>query len=162
MFGIQVHYLGKQSQGEFFLYPYLDDNKKTIFYYCFDNIEQKSMFENLLKINWIWPKTAFQISQLPKENLKQALKNVDVKFFQSIPGIGPKSAKKIVLQLRWTFDVEDIQKMDIDQKLYKNIIASLKGFWYGADQIKATLQTYEGIVTKDNMPEVIKRIISQI
>ncbi|MCX6824923.1 MAG: helix-hairpin-helix domain-containing protein [candidate division SR1 bacterium] len=162
MFGIQVHYLGKQNQGEFFLYPYLDDNKKTVFYYCFDTIEQKVMFENLLKINGIGPKTAFQISQLPKENLQQALKNVDVKFFQAIPGIGPKSAKKIVLQLRGTFDVEDIQRMDIDQKLYKNIVTSLKGFGYGAENIKATLQKYEGTVTKENMPEVIKWIISQI
>jgi Holliday junction resolvasome RuvABC DNA-binding subunit len=99
---------------------------------------------------------------LPKANLQQALKNVDVKFFQAIPWIGPKSAKKIVLQLRWTFDVEDIQKMDIDQKLYKNIVTSLKWFGYGADQIKSTLQTYTWTVTKDNMPEVIKRIISQI
>lgn len=162
LFGIQIHYLGKKDQGEFFLYPYIDDNKKTVFYYCFDTIEQKIMFENLLKINGVWPKTAFQISQLPKANLQQALKNVDVKFFQNIPWIWPKSAKKIVLQLRWTFDVEDINRMDIDQKLYKNIVSSLKGFGYGADQVKATLQNYEGVVTKENMPEVIKRIISQI
>jgi len=160
--GIQVHYLGKKDQGEFFLYPYLDDNKKTIFYYCFDTIEQKVMFETLLKINGVWPKTAFQISLLPPENLKQALKNVDVKFFQAIPWIGPKSAKKILLQLRGTFDVEDIQRMDIDQKLYKNIVASLKWFGYGADTIKSTLQKYEGTVTKDNISEVIKWIISNI
>lgn len=162
MLGIQVHYLGKRDQGEFFLYPYIDDNKKTIFYYCFDTIDQKAMFENLLKINGVWPKTAFQISQLPKENLQQALKNVDVKFFQAIPWIWPKSAKKIILQLRWTFDVEDLQRMDIDQKLYKNIVSSLKGFGYSADQVKMTLQKYEWTVTKDNISEVIKWIISQM
>lgn len=162
MLGIQVHYLGKQDQGEFFLYPHLDDNKKTIVYFCFNTIEQKVLFESLLKVNGVGPKTAFQISQLPKANLQQALKNVDVKFFQAIPWIGPKSAKKIVLQLRGTFDVEDINRMDIDQKLYKNIVTSLKWFGYGAEQIKSTLQTYEWTVTKDNIPEVIKRIISQI
>lgn len=162
MFGIQVHYLGNQNQGEFFLYPHLDDNKKTIIYFCFDAIEQKILFESLLKVNGVGPKTAFQISQLPKANLQLALKNVDVKFFQNIPWIWPKSAKKIVLQLRWTFDVEDIQKMDIDQKLYKNIVASLKNFGYSADQIKDTLQKYEWTITKENMPEVIKWIITQI
>ena len=162
MFGIQVHYLGKQDQGEFFLYPHLDDSKKTIVYFCFDTMEQKILFESLLKVNGVGPKTAFQISQLPKANLQLALKNVDVKFFQNIPWIWPKSAKKIVLQLRWTFDVEDIQKMDIDQKLYKNIVASLKNFGYSADQIKDTLQKYEWTVTKQNMPEVIKWIITQI
>ncbi len=162
IFGIQVHYIGKQNQWEFFLYPYLDDNKKTVVYYAFDTIDQKGMFENLLKVSGVGPKTAFQISQLPKENLQQALKNVDVKFFQNIPWIWPKSAKKIVLQLRGTFDVEDLQRMDIDQKLYKNIVTSLKWFGYSADQIKATLQKYEGTVSKDNIPEVIKWIISQI
>jgi Holliday junction resolvasome RuvABC DNA-binding subunit len=126
MLGIQVHYLGNQSQGEFFLYPYIDDNKKTVFYFCFDTIEQKVLFESLLKINGVGPKTAFQISQLPQANIQKALKEVDVKFFQAIPGIGPKSAKKILLQLKGTFDMEDIQRMDIDQKLYKNIVTSLK------------------------------------
>jgi Holliday junction resolvasome RuvABC DNA-binding subunit len=162
MLGIQVHYLWNQNQGEFFLYPYLDDNKKTVFYYCFDTIEQKVLFESLLKINGVWPKTAFQISQLPQANIQQALKNVDVKFFQAIPWIGPKSAKKILLQLKGTFDVEDMQRMDIDQKLYKNIVTSLKWFGYSADTIKSTLQKYEGTVTKDNMSEVIKWIISQM
>ena len=84
-FGIQIHYLGKQNQGEFFLYPYIDDTKKTIAYYAFDTMEQKKTFETLLKISGVGPKTAFQISQLPKENLQQALKNVDIKFFQAIP-----------------------------------------------------------------------------
>lgn len=85
MFGIQIHYIGKQNQGEFFLYPYIDDNKKTILYYAFDSMDQKIMFEKLLKVSGVGPKTAFQISQLPKENLQTALKNVDVKFFQDIP-----------------------------------------------------------------------------
>ena len=162
MFGIQIHYIGKQNQGEFFLYPYIDDNKKTILYYAFDSMDQKIMFEKLLKVSGVGPKTAFQISQLPKENLQTALKNVDVKFFQGISWIWPKSAKKIVLQLRGTFDVEDLQRMDIDQKLYKNIVSSLKGFGYWADQVKASLQKYEGTVSKENVSEVIKRIISQI
>jgi Holliday junction resolvasome RuvABC DNA-binding subunit len=51
---------------------------------------------------------------------------LDVKFFQAIPGIGPKSAKKILLELKGTFDVQDVQTMDVDQKLYKDIVKSLK------------------------------------
>jgi Holliday junction resolvasome RuvABC DNA-binding subunit len=53
MFGIQIQYLGAKNQGEFFLYPYLDDNKKTIIYFCFDTAEQKTLFESLLKINGV-------------------------------------------------------------------------------------------------------------
>jgi hypothetical protein len=50
-FGIQASYLGTQSEGTFFLYPYIDDNKKTIVYYAFDSADQKALFENMLKIS---------------------------------------------------------------------------------------------------------------
>lgn len=159
---IQVYYVGKKLAWEFFLYPYMDDNKKTILYYAFDSWEQQAVFEDLLKISGVWPKTAFQIAQLPKENVEKAIKTFDVKFFQAIPGIGPKSAKKILLELKDSFNVEDMQRLDLDQKLYKDIVKSLKWFWYDADRIKSVLQQYEWTIKKENMAEVIKWIISQM
>jgi Holliday junction resolvasome RuvABC DNA-binding subunit len=87
---------------------------------------------------------------------------LDVKYFQSIPWIWPKSAKKILLELKWNFDMDDLQKLDIDQKLYKSIVSSLKWFGYEADAIKRALQKYDGKVTKENISTVIKRIISNI
>lgn len=161
-FWIETNYLWSKSKGEFFIHPYLDDNKKTIVYFAFDTVIQKWLFEDMLKVNWVGPKTAFQIVQLPKEQLHNAIKTLDVKFFQSIPGIGPKSAKKIVLELKGNFDIEEVQAMDIDQKLYKDIIKSLKWFGYDSDKIKTTLQAYPEKITKNNMAEVIKRIIGQI
>lgn len=161
-FWIESNYLWSKDEWEFFVHPHLDDNKKTIVYFSFDTISQKIMFEDMLKINGIWTKTAFQIIQLPKENLEKAIKNLDIKFFQSIPGIWPKTAKKMLFELKGNFDLKDLQIMDIDQKLYKDIIKSLKWFGYDADRIKSILQTYPEKITKINMAEVIKRVISQI
>lgn len=100
--------------------------------------------------------------QLPKEQLQNAIKTLDVKFFQTIPGIGPKTAKKILLEMKGTFDIQDVQKMDIDQKLYKDIVKSLKNFGYDGDKIKSILQTYPEKITKTNMAETIKRVIGQM
>ncbi len=160
--GIEANYLWVKTDWEFFLYPHLDDNKKTIVYFAFDTVVQKNAFEDLLKINGIWTKTAFQIVQLPKEQLQNAIKTLDVKFFQTIPGIGPKTAKKILLEMKGTFDIQDVQKMDIDQKLYKDIVKSLKNFGYDGDKIKSILQTYPEKITKTNMAETIKRVIGQM
>ena len=162
MLGIEVQYSGHKKEGEFFLFPYLDDNRKSVFYFAFDSMEQKVIFEDMLKISWIWPKTAFQLAQLPRENLQNAIKTFDAKFFQGIPWIGPKSAKKILLELKGSFEFEDIQKMDVDQKLYKDIIKSLKWFGYDAERIKETLQKYEWKISKENMSEVIKWTIGHI
>jgi len=161
-FWIEVNYLWIKSEWNFFLYPYIDDNKKTIFYFAFDEVQQKNVFVDMLKISWIWPKTAFHIVQLPAQHLQDAIKNLDIKFFQSIPGVWPKSAKKILLELKWSFDMSDVQSMDIDQKLYKDIVKSLKWFGYDSDKIKSLLQTYPEKITKTNMAELIKWIISNI
>mgnify|MGYP003093375029 FL=1 len=64
-FGVQVAYAGGQSEGEFFLYPYLDEGKKSVFYFAFDTLEQKQNFEQMLKVSGVGPKTAFQIAQIP-------------------------------------------------------------------------------------------------
>jgi len=162
LFWLQVNYLWNRKSWEFFLYPYLDDNKKSVFYYCFENIEQKLMFEDVLKLNWIWPKTAFQIVQLPQANLQKAIKSLDVKYFQSIPWIGPKSAKKILLELKWNFDLDDFNKIDIDQDLFKSIVSSLKWFGYEVEKIKRTLQKYPWKISKENISTVIKRVISKM
>lgn len=159
---VQVLYSWNKTNWEFFLYPHMDDNKKTILYFAFDTPDQKFTFEEMLKINWVGPKTAFQIVQLPKDKLTTAVQTLDAKFFQSVPGIWPKSAKKILLELKWNFELEDVQKMDIDQKLYKNIVSSLKWFGYDTFSIKSTLQRYDWKITKENMAEVIKRVISEI
>jgi len=64
--------------------------------------------------------------------------------------------------MKGNFEFDDIQKMDVDQRLYKDIVRSLKGFGYDAERIKSTLQKYEGKISKENMSEVIKRVISQM
>lgn len=161
-FWVEVNYMWNKTEWEFFLYPYIDDNKKTVFYYTFDSMEQKTVFENTLKLNWIWPKTAFQIAKIPQNTLKTAIKDLDTKFFQSIPWIWPKSAKKILLELKWNFEINDIEAINIDQKLYKNIVKSLKWFGYDTDKIKDTLQKYEGKITSENLSDVVKWLITQM
>jgi len=106
--------------------------------------------------------TAFAIAQCPKANLHNAIQQMDTKFFQGIPGIGPKSAKKIILELKGNINLTDVQTMEVDQKLFKAIVKSLKGFGYETESIKAALNRYEGTLNTENMGEVIKRVISQL
>lgn len=162
LFWVETQYSWIKNEWEFFLYPYYDENKRTTTYFAFDTIEQKISFEEILKVNWVWPKTAFQIAAMPREELKEAIKTLDTKFFQSIPWIWPKSAKKILIELKWTFELSDVAKMDVDQKLYKAIVSSMKWLWYEATAVKRVLQEYDWKITNENMTDVIKRVISKL
>ena len=123
-FWIQVMYSWEKKEGEFFVYPYFDDQRKTFWYFAFDSYDQKEVFEMMLKVSWVWPKTAFQIVQFPWKEIKDAVDNLDAKFFQAIPWIGQKLAKKIVLELKGNFQIAEALDVDQDQKLFKSISKS--------------------------------------
>jgi len=160
--GVQISYGWKKSEWEFYLFPFYDENKRTVQYFAFDMVEQKQLFEQFLKVNWIWSKTAFQIAQMPQEEISNAVKNMDVKFFQAIPWVWPKWAKKILLELKDTLNTNELSSLDVDQKLFKDIVKSMRDFWYDADSVKRILLTYKQPITKEKMPDIIKRIISQL
>ena len=161
-FGIQALYAGNQKEWDFFLYPYMDENRKSVFYFAFDTLEQKQNFEQMLKVSGVGPKTAFQIAQIPIWELAGAIENLDTKLFQSIPWIGPKLAKKIILELKGNFQLSQASSIDVNQKLFKAVVKSLKNLGYDGQNVKAILSQYQWDLDKADLAEVVKWVISQL
>lgn len=132
LFGIEVLYntqqkpIAKSKSTTWFLFPYMDENHKTVSYFAFDILEQKIVFEQMMKISGIGPKTAFAIAAIDKKELERAVNTLDVKAVQKIPGVGPKTAKRLLVELKTTLKPADLQKLDIDEKLFKSIVATMK------------------------------------
>ncbi len=157
-----MSYAGSKNEGDFFLYPYLDEQKKSVFYFAFDTFEQKEAFEKMLKISGVGPKTAFQIVQIPVEELAKAIEQLDTKLFQSIPGIGPKLAKKIILELKGNFQLQEAFDIGQNQKLFKSVVKSLKNLGYDASRVKEVLASYPEPLDDKELSEVVKWVISKL
>jgi Holliday junction DNA helicase RuvA len=69
--------------------------------YGFATADERELFELLLGVNGVGPKVALAIvsGSTPAE-LKRAIARDDVKRFQAIPGIGLKTAQRVVLELK--------------------------------------------------------------
>lgn len=69
--------------------------------YGFMNEEEKEMFLNLIKVTGIGPKSALAIlaSSTPNE-VKYAIENENDSYLTKFPGIGKKTARQIVLDLK--------------------------------------------------------------
>lgn len=69
--------------------------------YGFKDKETKQMFQSLLKVTGIGPKSALAIlsSATPNEVIR-AIENEDMTFMQKFPGIGKKTASQIILDLK--------------------------------------------------------------
>ncbi len=159
---IQVYYTGNKKSWEFFLFPYYDQNFNTYNYFAFEEINQKNFFDKINKIPGIWPKTAYHISMIEPEILSKAVNEFDFKFFEAIKWIWPKTAKRILIDLKHTISEAEIKKLEIDQKLYKDILWSLKPLGYESKKIKKAIENCPIEMKQEKLGEIIKRVINNI
>jgi Holliday junction DNA helicase RuvA len=67
----------------------------------FANADERELFEQLLSVSGVGPKVALAIvSGYTPGELKRAIVREDADLFQTIPGIGKKTAQRVVLELK--------------------------------------------------------------
>ncbi len=80
---------------------YLHVREDTMQLYGFADRGERELFVMLLTVNGVGPKVALAIvSGSPAEQLRRAIAREDTARFQAIPGIGKKTAERIVLELK--------------------------------------------------------------
>ncbi len=88
-------------EGEAFLYVHTAMRENSLELYGFSSPEEKILFEMLISISGIGPRTSLNIlSGIPHDVFRIAVLESDIQKLSSIPGIGKKSAQRIVLELR--------------------------------------------------------------
>ena len=80
---------------------YLHVREDTMQLYGFADRAERELFVQMLTVNGIGPKVALAIvSGSPAEELRRAIVREDTARFKAIPGIGKKTAERIVLELK--------------------------------------------------------------
>jgi Holliday junction DNA helicase RuvA len=83
------------------LYTYLSVRESALDLYGFYTLAEKEMFELLISVSGIGPKSAQSIlSGIQIEDLKEALRTGNISRLISIPGIGRKTAERLMVELR--------------------------------------------------------------
>lgn len=94
------------------LFCFLNVRENLLDLYGFLNYEELEFFELLDTISGVGPKAALEISSLgPLEKIKKEILAHDSEIFAKIPGIGPKKAQTIILELSGR--IEEITKEKI-------------------------------------------------
>ena len=93
-----VHRLG---EGEITVEVHTVVREDALQLYGFASGDEREVFELLLGVNGVGPKVALAIvsGSTPAE-LRRAIARDDVKRFQAIPGVGLKTAQRVVLELK--------------------------------------------------------------
>lgn len=94
-------YYALPEAGEVRLHVHTHVREDAIHLFGFLTIAEKELFGLLLTVSGIGPKLAVNIlSHIPAEDLREALAGGDVKRLSALPGIGKKTAERLVLELK--------------------------------------------------------------
>jgi len=126
--------------------------------YGFASVPDKDLFGLLLGVSGVGPKVAMAIlATMTYEQLAAAVSSDDVDALTSVPGIGKRSAQKLLLELKPKMDV--IDDASYGTSTMTEVRVALEGLGYGPDEIRSTLADMP-----DDIPieEMVKRSLQQL
>ncbi len=99
---ISLHtYEAVESLQETKLYTYLKIAEDAHQLYGFATLEEKEIFLHLISVNGVGAGTArLMLSSLNTNEIEKAIVGGNVSLIQSIKGIGPKTAQRVILELK--------------------------------------------------------------
>ena len=139
--------------------------------YGFKDISERSLFKYLNMISGIGPRSAMNIlSGTNPEEFKNQIVAGDVKSLTVIPGIGAKTAKRIIVELKEKFEADKNVKNDLgfiddtsDSDLIKNVRNALQSLGYKSSQINNTMKELDQLgELSGSIEEVIKKALSKM
>lgn len=94
---------------EVILYTYFKIAEDAMSLYGFLSRRDEEMFERLISVSGIGPKAALAIlSTLAPDDLRMAIAAGDAKAIAKAPGVGAKTAQRLILDLRDKIDIAEI------------------------------------------------------
>lgn len=97
------------------VYTFLNVREDAMHLYGFANRDDLDFFKLLIQVNGIGPKGALQLmSFLGTDNVKFAIMSSDAKSIAKAPGIGAKTAQRIILDLKDKIDLLDTFEHKLD------------------------------------------------
>ena len=91
------------------VHTYFQVREDSMTLYGFLSRQDLKMFNQLLGVNGIGPKAALGIlSSLTPDDLRMAIIAEDAKAIAKAPGIGPKTAKRVILDLKDKISMDDV------------------------------------------------------
>lgn len=99
---------GVRTGDQIKIYTYLNVKEDALTLYGFSGRDELEVFKLLTGVSGIGPKGAMGIlSTLSADDLRFAVLSEDAAFIAKAPGIGKKTAQKVILELKDKFSLED-------------------------------------------------------
>lgn len=141
-----------------FIHSQLNMREGTFDMYGFQNKEDLELFHLVTSVNGIGPKSAIGIlSTIEPKHLKAAIINEDADYLKKVSGLGPKTAQRLILELKSKvdyLDVGDMKGIDLGQE--GQAMEALLALGYSPSQAKDALKEAKGEKLEGRVRDALK------
>lgn len=97
------------ANGEVLVYTYLHVREDALVLYGFSSPEQRAFFETLIGVTGVGPRMALGLlSAAPLDQIHLAIASENTTLLSQVPGIGKKTAARLVLELKGKIDLSKV------------------------------------------------------
>lgn len=153
------------------IYTYLHVREDAMQIFGFLSKDELEVFKLLLNVNGIGPKGALGIlSAISTDDLRFAVLSDDVNLIKSCPGVGAKTAQKLIIELKDKLRLEDAFEMAVNNNNKKNTVQdntvivmneaveALVSLGYSSKDAIAAVKKVENIQNK-NSEQILKEAL---
>ena len=151
------------------LHTYLHVREDALDLYGFHSTLEREVFLLLIGISGIGPKLAITIlSGILPDELKDKIISGDIASLTSIPGVGAKTAKRIIVELKDKFTKIEEGSLGfsdkLNSKLYNDALNALLSLGYSSQQSKQVLDHIANGKddNKQNIETIIKTALKRL
>jgi len=130
---------GQKTQAE--ILTVVKENEISL--YGFGAKEEKQLFQKLIVISGIGPKTALQIISAPIKEIQKAIEEGNVGYLSKIPGLGKKTAERLIIEMRGKIDLSEENYFGETNIAHQEATAALINLGYDRHTIKTRLDAME-------------------
>jgi holliday junction DNA helicase RuvA len=122
------------------LWTHVHVREDALALFGFSSELEQHTFEALLGVSGVGPKVALQVcSAFTPEAFKRVLVTGDVDAISSVPGIGKKTAQRILLDLKEKLELPDLEIVGSQPDTFAKARSALENLGYSAGEVRVAL-----------------------
>lgn len=156
---VQPGNLTNEDEMELFTYFKVREDAQEL--YGFKDKKSRNFFEKLISVSGIGPKTGLAVlSTYTDSKVKQLIEEGDYKSLSKVPGIGNKSAKKIIVELQGKIDLS-AKSGEGESALIKELKEALRTLGFSGGALDDMVENGKKKIKKD--PDIeIEALVSSV
>jgi len=131
---------------ELTIFTHTHVREDTLELFGFPTAEDLRLFELLLSVNGIGPKTALGVFAVGKrQDIAGAIASADVDFFTGVPRLGKKNAQKIIIELKNKIGgKEELDLKEETDDMTIEAMSALEGIGFSEREARMALKAIDG------------------